>query len=176
MKTSQTILITGATAGIGKHAALHLAKRGHRVIATGRRMEALDALAAEAHAQGLSVETLSLDVTSQVSIDQAAADVERLTDGRGLDVLVNNAGYGQFGPVEQLRRGDLVKQFETNVFGLVVAAPAGGVRQGPQAERARGPHQGVGIGLLAVALALGGVLILRTKTPHVVLTHLTGRS
>src|SRR6478609_7233646 len=98
----KTILITGATAGIGRHAAIYLASRGHRVLATGRSEAALAKLRAES-----GVETLRLDVTSQPSIDAAAAEVERLTGGRGLDALVNNAGYGQAGPLEELSDADL---------------------------------------------------------------------
>lgn len=124
MTTPQTILITGATSGIGKHAAIHLAKRGHRVIGTGRRPEALERLTADARAEGASLETLSLDVTDERSIAAAAAEVDRLTDGRGLDVLINNAGFGQFGPIETLSQADLKDQFETNLFGLVATTQA----------------------------------------------------
>lgn len=119
MTESKTILITGATAGIGRHAALHLAARGHRVIATGRRVDALAELAAEATTRGLAIETLALDVTDSTSIANAVSVVAGLTSGRGLDALVNNAGYGQFGALEELSDADVRRQFETNVFGLL---------------------------------------------------------
>jgi NAD(P)-dependent dehydrogenase (short-subunit alcohol dehydrogenase family) len=118
MTSHETVLITGATAGIGKHTALHLAKRGHRVIATGRNEKAL----AELRAAGL--EAVALDVTSTASIEAARAEIERLTGGRGVDVLVNNAGYGLFGPVEELSDADVRKQFDTNVFGLLAVTRA----------------------------------------------------
>lgn len=115
--TGQTILITGATSGIGRHAALHLARRGHRVLATGRRQEALDSLAAEA--AGLALHAFRLDVTCTDSVERAMATIHELTDGSGVDALVNNAGYGQMGPVELLDDAVVRAQYETNVFGLL---------------------------------------------------------
>ncbi len=78
---AKTILITGATAGIGRFAALHLLQRGHRVLASGRNTAALAALKTEAGA--LPLETLPLDVTDAASIAAAAAEVqsERSVDG-----------------------------------------------------------------------------------------------
>jgi len=86
--TSKIVLITGATAGIGRMTALHLAREGHHVIATGRRPAELTRLASEA--EGLRLETLKLDVTSPSSIADAVAAVDLLTDGKGLDVLVRS--------------------------------------------------------------------------------------
>lgn len=120
--TTKTILITGATAGIGRHAALELVRLGHRVIATGRRERALAELAAEAAklgSNGGTLDAIRLDVTDEADVKRAAAEVDRLTDGRGVDVLVNNAGYGQMGPVETVSDAELRKQFDTNVFGLM---------------------------------------------------------
>ena len=118
----KTILITGATSGIGRHAALHLAQRGHRVIATGRNRQALAAL--KASLEGAALEVLELDVTDGESIARAQAAVDALTDGRGLDVLVNNAGFGVLGPTELITDGDLRAQYETNVFGLLAVTRA----------------------------------------------------
>lgn len=117
----KTILITGATAGIGRHAALELVRRGHHVIATGRRENALANLREEARKQGLTgkLDVIRLDVTKEDSVENARALVHTLTDGHGIDVLVNNAGYGQMGPLETVTDADLRKQYETNVFGLM---------------------------------------------------------
>jgi NAD(P)-dependent dehydrogenase (short-subunit alcohol dehydrogenase family) len=119
----KTILITGATAGIGRHAALELVRQGHHVIATGRREPALKTLADEAKSlakkSGGRIDTIRLDVTDEVSVASALADVNTLTSGRGLDILVNNAGYGQMGPVEEVSDADVRRQYETNVFGLL---------------------------------------------------------
>jgi len=115
MHKKQTILITGATSGIGKHAAIHLASRGHRVIASGRNPAALASLAQEAP----KLETLRIDVTDAASIAAAAAEIDRLTDGAGVDVLINNAGYGMAAPLSETTDADLRAQYETNVFGLM---------------------------------------------------------
>src|SRR5215204_4323932 len=93
--SSKTVLITGATAGIGRMTALHLAKLGHHVIATGRKPAELATLRDEAAGK---LDTLLLDVTSLASISAAAVEVDRLTGGAGVDVLVNNAGFGILGP------------------------------------------------------------------------------
>lgn len=119
MTTPKTILITGATSGIGRVSAILLAARGHRVIATGRNAEALDELAAGAH-----VDTVVLHVDDPESIAQAAARVHELTAGRGIDVLVNNAGFGVIAPLLEITQDDLRRQYETNVFGLLAVTRA----------------------------------------------------
>jgi NAD(P)-dependent dehydrogenase (short-subunit alcohol dehydrogenase family) len=116
--TKKTVLITGATAGIGRHAALHLAARGHHVIATGRNAAALDALVAAARSDW-TLDVVRLDVTDAESIAQASEAVRRLTGGRGIDALVNNAGYGLPGPMVELTDEEVRAQFEVNVFGLL---------------------------------------------------------
>ncbi|MEO8797121.1 MAG: SDR family oxidoreductase [Polyangiaceae bacterium] len=115
MQKAQTILITGATAGLGRGLAIALAKRGHHVIATGRRQELLDSLKAGAVGR---VDVFTLDVTKQASIDSACAEVAALTGGKGIDVLVNNAGFGILAPFEMTTDEELRGMFETNVFGL----------------------------------------------------------
>lgn len=117
-KTKRSILITGATSGIGRHAALHLHGQGHQVFATGRNAAAI----AELNALGLHA--FRLDVTDAASIASAKRAVDELTGGEGLDVLVNNAGYGLFGPLEVLTEDDIRHQFETNVFGLLAVTRA----------------------------------------------------
>ncbi len=120
MPKGQTVLITGATAGIGRHAALYLAAKGHRVIATGRNTDAL----ATIRAQVPVIDTISLDVTDTLSIDAAVTEVDRLTDGRGVDVLINNAGYGVGGPLLGVSDTQLREQFDVNVFGLMAVTRA----------------------------------------------------
>lgn len=124
MTQSQTpvVLITGATAGIGYETALELARRGAHVIAAGRRRERLDALKAEA--QGLRLDVVELDVTDAGSIERARDEVLRLSEGRGLDALVNNAGYGMVAPTLETTDADLRRQYETNVFGLMAVTRA----------------------------------------------------
>jgi short-subunit dehydrogenase len=140
-KRMKTILITGATAGIGRDAALYLASKGHHVFATGRNQGALDALAREAAEAGLRLETLRLDVTDEASIEAARTHVDAATSGRGLDVLVNNAGYGLMGPIDQISAEDWRAQYDVNVFGLVAM-----VRAFAPQMRARGAGRIVNVG------------------------------
>jgi short-subunit dehydrogenase len=116
MKQQNTVLITGATSGIGRHAALALAESGHRVIATGRKADALRQLRRDS---GERVEIVELDVNRGDSIEAAKREVQRLTAGRGVYVLINNAGYGMAAPLIETTESDLRDQFETNVFGLM---------------------------------------------------------
>ncbi len=104
-------LITGASSGIGKAAAMAFVRAGFVTYATARRPETLAALeAAGCHA-------LPLDVTDEASMVAAVRAVE---DAHGaVDILVNNAGYGLNGPLEELPMDDVRRQFETNVFGLL---------------------------------------------------------
>jgi NAD(P)-dependent dehydrogenase (short-subunit alcohol dehydrogenase family) len=121
MKGSKIILITGATSGIGRHAALHLARAGHRVFATGRNRAALDTLQAEG---ADNLETLRLDVTDARSILEVKNAIDQRTGGYGVDVLVNNAGYGTAGPTELITDEDLRAQYDVNVFGLMAVTRA----------------------------------------------------
>jgi NAD(P)-dependent dehydrogenase (short-subunit alcohol dehydrogenase family) len=107
--TPAVILITGCSTGIGRAAAEHLAGLGHTVIATARRVEAIDDLTAR------GCHTLALDVTDEASM-RAAVDATVAAHGR-IDVLVNNAGYSQSGAVESVPVARTRAQFETNVFG-----------------------------------------------------------
>lgn len=117
-----TILITGASSGIGRDAALFLATAGLHVIAAARRMPALELLRDAAPAG--SITPLHLDLDDAASIARAAAEIERLTAGRGVDVLINNAGFATAGVLAELSDGDLRAQFETNVFGLMALTRA----------------------------------------------------
>ena len=115
--TSKIVLVTGATAGIGRMSALYLARQGHHVIASGRKVAELAKLKAEA--AGLKLDTLVLDVTSEDSIANAVGEVDAITNGHGLDVLVNNAGFGVLGPTAEISDSEMRRQYETNVFGLM---------------------------------------------------------
>ena len=119
---SKIVLVTGATAGIGRETALHLARLGHRVFATGRKVDLLAEL--EKEAGDLALETLTLDVTDGDSIAKARESVRERTDGYGVDMLVNNAGFGYVAPMELITGEDMRLQFATNVFGLVEVTQA----------------------------------------------------
>jgi short-subunit dehydrogenase len=105
------VLITGCSSGIGRAAALSLHQAGFTVYATARRTETL------AELSDRSLRTLALDVTDEQSMTTAVATVE--AEAGPVAVLINNAGYGLYGPVEQLPMAEIRRQFETNFFGLV---------------------------------------------------------
>lgn len=109
--TPQIVLVTGASGGIGKAIAEHLAAKGYYVFASARRMKKLEAL------RGQNIEPLQLDVTDSEAIRSAIEHI-KATKGR-LDVLVNNAGYGLYGTVEGITPERARHQFDVNVFGLV---------------------------------------------------------
>jgi NAD(P)-dependent dehydrogenase (short-subunit alcohol dehydrogenase family) len=113
-----TVLITGASTGIGRATALRLAASDWTVLAGVRRVEDGDALVA---AGGERVVPLTLDVTDAAQI---AAAVERVDEHGRLDALVNNAGIGFGGPLELLPIDDLRAQFEVNVCGPVALTQA----------------------------------------------------
>lgn len=117
MVQSRIVLVTGATSGIGRATALLLARSGHRVLATGRKAALLNEL--EREAAGLALETFLLDVSDRGSIDAAVGEIDRRTDGHGVDVLVNNAGFGLMAPLELVSEQDVRAQLETNVIGLL---------------------------------------------------------
>src|SRR5947207_4434609 len=104
------VLITGCSSGIGRATARHLAARNWTVYATARRVEAIQDLAAD------GCRLLALDVTDDQSMVAAVAAVDK--EHGAVDALVNNAGYGEYGPVEEVPLDAARKEFETNVFGL----------------------------------------------------------
>jgi NAD(P)-dependent dehydrogenase (short-subunit alcohol dehydrogenase family) len=110
----KTWLITGCSSGFGRRLALAAAQRGDRVIATARKAGAIGKMA---EPFGDRMITLPLDVTDAASA-KAAVDRAVETFG-GLDVLVNNAGYGLFGAIEEGTPEEYRPMFEVNVFGLI---------------------------------------------------------
>ena len=110
MREAKTIVITGASSGIGYDAALTLSQQGHKVYAAARRLELMEPLKA------YGVQVVRLDVTDEDSMKQCVDDVIQ-AEGR-IDVLVNNAGYGYFGAIETVSMEEARRQLEVNVFGL----------------------------------------------------------
>jgi NAD(P)-dependent dehydrogenase (short-subunit alcohol dehydrogenase family) len=117
VRRPQTILVTGASSGIGRAVALEAAHRGHRVFASARKPASIEDLSS---APGVA--TLTLDVTEAGAAARAVGQV--LAREGHLDALVSNAGYGQYGAVEDVPLEDWRRQFEVNVFGAVDAARA----------------------------------------------------
>jgi NAD(P)-dependent dehydrogenase (short-subunit alcohol dehydrogenase family) len=112
MAISKAVLITGCSTGIGRATALRLAKAGHIVYATARKVETLHDLAAA------GCKVMALDVCDEASIRAGVAKVEQ--EHGAVGVLVNNAGYGSEGPIEEVPMEEVRRQFETNVFGLTL--------------------------------------------------------
>ena len=103
-------LVTGASSGMGKETAKRLLAAGYTVYVAARRRALMDDLAA------LGAIPLSMDITQDADIQQAVAIIEA---GHGaVDVLINNAGFGLFGSVEETSLDDARDQFEVNLFGL----------------------------------------------------------
>lgn len=116
---SKVWFITGSTRGIGKELALAILKSGNKVVATGRQVEALEK---ELGASNENLLNVALDVTKEETI---AAAVNTAVDKFGkIDVLVNNAGYGQLGAFEDSSMQEVRDQFETNFFGLLSVSKA----------------------------------------------------
>ena len=112
-----TVLITGGTDGLGKAAALLLARRGYRVFAAGRSPSKRQELEHIAREERLPLHTLEMDVTDNASVEIGVELV--LEKGCNIDVLINNAGLGYLAVVEELRLEDFRRQFEVNLFGVV---------------------------------------------------------
>ncbi len=111
------VVVTGCSSGIGKLTALEFARRGNTVFATMRNTGKDGPLREEAKAAGVSVEVLQLDVNDGGSVEGAVAEVVRRAER--IDVLVNNAGIGTGGPVEDFDDDEVAAVFETNVFGVI---------------------------------------------------------
>ena len=107
---TKVILITGASSGIGFDAAEAFAQQGHRVYAAARRVDRMEPLKA------LGVVPIRMDVTDSASME---AGVQAILEAEGrIDALVNNAGYGYFGAIENVTLEEARRQLEVNVFGL----------------------------------------------------------
>jgi NAD(P)-dependent dehydrogenase (short-subunit alcohol dehydrogenase family) len=109
--------VTGASRGIGRATALELARRGYKVFALARSENALQALVRADI--GRRIDPVVLDIADAASRETAVACIMRATGDFGVDLLVNNAGYGQLGPLEEITADKLRQQLEVNVVGLL---------------------------------------------------------
>lgn len=117
-----TVLISGASSGIGRATALRLAGSGWTVLAGVRDLSVGEALAVEAGSE--RVVPLALDITDPAQVTATAELVQERTGAAGLDALVNNAGAALGGPLEMLPMQELRDQFEVNFFGHIAVTQA----------------------------------------------------
>jgi short-subunit dehydrogenase len=109
----RTVVITGASSGIGREVALEMARRGANVVLAARRIERLESVAAECRARGVTATVVATDVTKR-------EECERLIAAAGdVDVLVNNAGFAVFDAIADARPDELRAMMDTNYFGTV---------------------------------------------------------
>jgi short-subunit dehydrogenase len=129
----KSVLITGASSGIGEELAWQLGQAGALLTLTARRAEVLEALAQRIAAAGAPPPLVArCDVTRDGEVERAVADATRRW-GR-LDVVIANAGFGVVGAIRDLSVDDYRRQFETNVFGVLRTIKAAL----PDIEKARG--------------------------------------
>ena len=112
-----TVLITGCSSGFGKLSALHFARKGDTVFASMRNTAKAGELEQAKQAESLPIEIVQLDVTDDASVVGAVRQV--IDAAGGIDVLVNNAGLGHHGPVEETDDDEVKEIFETNFFGAL---------------------------------------------------------
>lgn len=115
-RNKKVILITGASSGMGHEAAKELAQEGHVVYGGARRIEKMQDLAQ------YGVRPIRLDVTDENACKQAVDEIIK-EQGR-IDVLINNAGYGSYGAIEDVTLDEARRQFDVNVFGVAALIKA----------------------------------------------------
>jgi NAD(P)-dependent dehydrogenase (short-subunit alcohol dehydrogenase family) len=113
----KVVVVTGSSSGIGFETSLLLAKKGFVTYATMRNLAKSNKIIELKQKEKLPLEVLKLDVTDDKSVKEAIGKVAN-EQGR-IDVLVNNAGYGLLGPLEELSIEEFKEQFEANVFGVI---------------------------------------------------------
>lgn len=114
---NRVALVTGSSSGIGLETALSLARDGYDTFASMRDIKKAGELKHATKKENLKISVIELDVDKEESIVSAVRKI--MTDKGRIDVLVNNAGYGQFGCTEDIPINDFRKQFETNFFSIV---------------------------------------------------------
>ena len=115
--TGESILVTGASTGLGKEMAMYLAERGFKVYATLRDLSGADSLLAAAKSRNVKLNVMALDVTDKTSIARAVETI--VQESGGIYGVVNNAGVGLRGYFEDLDDADIRQMYDANVFGVM---------------------------------------------------------
>ena len=112
----KVIIVTGASSGIGKSTALQLINEGHKVYGLARRLQNMQDLISTGG------NALEMDVTDHEQVKSAVAQIMKMENR--VDVLINNAGYAVYGPIEEISYEQAKRQFEVNLFGLAEVTKA----------------------------------------------------
>ena len=117
MQERKVALVTGSSSGIGFETALILARTGIHTYATMRNLEKSKNIIEIANTENLPLQVIQLDVNNDTSVKYAIDRI--ISEKKRIDVLVNNAGYGLFGSLEDISIEEIKMQFETNFFGVI---------------------------------------------------------
>jgi NAD(P)-dependent dehydrogenase (short-subunit alcohol dehydrogenase family) len=117
MNDQKVVIVTGSSSGIGLESALLLARNGYITYATMRSPEKDTSIKTAVQKEGLPIRVVQLDVTDDNSVKNAVDHI--ISEAGRIDVLVNNAGYGLGGALEDLSMEEIKSQYETNLFGLI---------------------------------------------------------
>jgi NAD(P)-dependent dehydrogenase (short-subunit alcohol dehydrogenase family) len=118
-ESTRVAVITGSSSGIGFETALLLARSGFHTYATMRNLEKSKNITEIANTEKLPLQVVQLDVNDDISVKNAIDKIVAAAENERIDVLVNNAGYGLFGPLEDISIEEIKAQFETNFFGVI---------------------------------------------------------
>jgi len=113
----KVVLITGASSGIGKEAAIQFAKKGSNVILVARRKQKLEQIAGDLKKSNISVLICECDVSDKLQVEKMSKLV--LEKYGSIDILVNNAGFAIYGSVSDLTTKEIESQMATNYFGMI---------------------------------------------------------
>jgi short-subunit dehydrogenase len=116
-EVEKTAVVTGSSSGIGFETSFLLAKNGFHTYATARNADKAKTLRDVSDKDKLPIQVMEMDVDSDKSVADAIHKI--MKESKRIDVLVNNAGYGQEGALEELSMDEIKAQFETNLFGAI---------------------------------------------------------
>ena len=116
---TRVAVVTGSSSGIGFETALLLARSGFHTYATMRNLEKSKSITEIANTEKLPLQVVQLDVNDDISVKNAIDKIVSAAENKRIDALVNNAGYGLFGPLEDTSIEEIKAQFETNFFGVI---------------------------------------------------------
>jgi NAD(P)-dependent dehydrogenase (short-subunit alcohol dehydrogenase family) len=114
---NRVAVVTGSSSGIGLETSLLLARSGFHIYASMRNLEKSKNITEIANTENLPLTVVQLDVNDDRSVKDAIGKI--VAENKRIDVLVNNAGYGLFSPIEDVTLGQVKEQFETNFFGAI---------------------------------------------------------